>query len=119
MGAIEGLKILVAMFTVIPFRKSHFSEDMAKYLPLTIIIGALYGVFAGTVYSGLALVLPTFASASIMLLTVYLLNGFFHVDGLIDFGDGLAAFGDRQKKLSAMKDVRVGAGGLILALLIT
>jgi adenosylcobinamide-GDP ribazoletransferase len=119
MGAIDGLKTLVAMFTVIPVRKSHFSEETSEYLPLTIIIGALYGVFAGTIYSGLALILPTFASAAIMLLTIYLLNGFFHVDGLIDFGDGIAAFGDKQKKLSAMKDVRVGAGGLILALLTT
>ncbi len=119
MGAIEGLKTLVAMFTVIPVRKSQFSEETVKYLPLTIIIGAFYGILAGIVYVGLALILPTFASAAIMLLTVHLLNGFFHVDGLTDFGDGIAAFGDKKKRLSAMKDVRVGAGGLILALLTT
>ncbi len=119
MGAIRGLKSLMAIFTVIPIREGQFSEEVVKYLPLTIIVGVFYGVLAGVIYAGLAFVLPAFASAAIMLLIVYLLNGFFHVDGLVDFGDGIAAFGDKQKKLSAMKDTRVGAGGLILTILIT
>ena len=119
MGAIKGIKSLMALFTIIPIHGAQFSEEVFKYLPLTVLIGAFYGVLAGFVLVGLEFVLPPFASAAIMLLTVYLLNGFFHVDGLIDFGDGIAAFGDKQKKLSAMKDTRVGAGGLIFALLIT
>ncbi len=119
MGVIKGLKSLMALFTIIPIRGGQFSEEVFKYLPLTVLVGAFYGVLAGLLLVGLEFVLPPFASAAIMLLIVYLLNGFFHVDGLVDFGDGIAAFGDKQKKLSAMKDTRVGAGGLIFALLIT
>ena len=119
MGVINGLKSLFALFTVIPIKGGEFSEEVARYLPLTPVVGAVYGVLAGLLLVGLEFVLPPFPSAAIMLLAVYLLNGFFHVDGLIDFGDGIAAFGDKQKKLQAMKDTKVGAGGVILALLVT
>ncbi|MHA1579878.1 MAG: adenosylcobinamide-GDP ribazoletransferase [Candidatus Freyarchaeota archaeon] len=113
------MKSLFALFTVIPIKGEEFSEDVARYLPLTPVVGAVYGVLAGLLLVGLEFVLPPFPSAAIMLLAVYLLNGFFHVDGLIDFGDGIAAFGDKQKKHQAMKDTKVGAGGVILALLVT
>jgi adenosylcobinamide-GDP ribazoletransferase len=119
MRPIKGLKSLLALFTIIPIKEEILTEETKKYLPLTSVIGALYGVVAGLVLVGLNFVLPPFPSAAIMLLTIYLLNGFLHIDGLIDFGDGITAFGDKEKKLSAMKDPKVGAGGLTLALLVT
>lgn len=119
MGPIRSLKSLMALFTIIPIRGGTVSEETAKYLPLTSAVGAFYGVVAGLLLVGLEFVLPPFPSAAIMLLAIYLLNGFLHADGLIDFGDGIAAFGDKKKKLSAMKDTKVGAGGVILALLTT
>nr|MDO8079754.1 adenosylcobinamide-GDP ribazoletransferase [Candidatus Freyarchaeota archaeon] len=119
MGPIRSLKSLLALFTIIPIRGAPISEETAKYLPLTSVVGAFYGVLAGLLLVGLNFVLPPFPSAAIMLLALYLLNGFLHMDGLIDFGDGIAAFGDKKKKLSAMKDPKVGAGGLTLALLVT
>ncbi|MEM3586059.1 MAG: adenosylcobinamide-GDP ribazoletransferase, partial [Candidatus Jordarchaeaceae archaeon] len=112
-------KSLISFFTIIPIRVDPLSEDTQKYLPLTPVIGAFYGIIAGLLFIGLNSLLPPFPSAAIMLLTVYLLNGFLHIDGLIDFGDGITAFGEREKKLSAMKDPRVGAGGVALVLLVT
>ncbi|MEM2145932.1 MAG: adenosylcobinamide-GDP ribazoletransferase, partial [Candidatus Jordarchaeaceae archaeon] len=119
MGPVRGLKSLLALFTIIPIRGEIISEETAKYLPLTAVIGVFYGVLAGLLFVGLNFILPPFPSAAIMLLAIYLLNGFLHMDGLIDFGDGITAFGDREKKLSAMKDPKVGAGGVTLALLVT
>lgn len=119
MGPIKGLKSLLALFTIIPIKEDILTEETKKYLPLTSVIGVLYGILAGLIISGLNFVLPPFPSAAIMLLTIYLLNGFLHMDGLIDLGDGITAFGDREKKLSAMKDPKVGAGGVTLALLVT
>jgi adenosylcobinamide-GDP ribazoletransferase len=119
MGLIRGLKSLLALFTIIPIRGEILSEETPKYLPLTTLVGVFYGVLAGLLFVGLNFILPPFPSAAIMLLAIYLLNGFLHMDGLIDFGDGITAFGDREKKLSAMKDPKVGAGGVTLALLVT
>jgi len=54
-----------------------------------------------------------------VLATVLLGSKFLHFDGLVDFGDGIVASGDREKHVAAMKDTRVGAGGIGLALLVT
>ncbi|MEM3526366.1 MAG: adenosylcobinamide-GDP ribazoletransferase, partial [Candidatus Jordarchaeaceae archaeon] len=97
MGLVQGLKSLISFFTIIPIRVDPLSEDTQKYLPLTPVIGAFYGIIAGLLFIGLNSLLPPFPSAAIMLLTVYLLNGFLHIDGLIDFGDGITAFGEREK----------------------
>ncbi|MEA4977225.1 MAG: adenosylcobinamide-GDP ribazoletransferase [Methanomassiliicoccaceae archaeon] len=54
-----------------------------------------------------------------VLATVLLGSKFLHFDGLVDFGDGIVASGDRDKHIAAMKDTRVGAGGIGLALVVT
>ena len=54
-----------------------------------------------------------------VLATVLLGSKFLHFDGLVDFGDGIVASGDREKHVAAMKDTRVGAGGIGLALIVT
>ncbi len=56
-------------------------------------------------------------SAIIVILVVHILNRFLHFDGLIDLGDGLVATGTPEKKLAAMKDTRVGAGGVSYGIL--
>ncbi|MGE4577844.1 MAG: adenosylcobinamide-GDP ribazoletransferase, partial [Candidatus Methanomethylophilaceae archaeon] len=54
-----------------------------------------------------------------VLATVLLGSKFLHFDGLVDFGDGIVASGDKDKHVAAMKDTRVGAGGIGLALVVT
>ena len=40
------------------------------------------------------------------------INGFNHLDGLIDFGDGIMVHGDADKKLAIMKDPIASVGGI-------
>lgn len=56
--------------------------------------------------------------AIVTLGTVMIGNKFLHFDGLVDFGDGMIASGDREKHVTAMKDTNVGAGGIGLALIV-
>ncbi len=42
------------------------------------------------------------------------MNGAQHVDGLLDFGDGIMCHGSRARKLSVMRDPQTGAGGFTL-----
>jgi adenosylcobinamide-GDP ribazoletransferase len=49
---------------------------------------------------------------------ILLLNGIQHVDGLLDFGDGLMCHGSRSRKLSVMRDPQTGAGGFALGLVV-
>lgn len=55
----------------------------------------------------------------LVILVVHGLNRFLHFDGLIDLGDGLIATGTHEKKLAAMKDTRVGAGGVGFGIMFT
>ena len=42
-----------------------------------------------------------------------------HLDGLLDLGDGLMAHGGREKRIAALTDLAVGAGGVGLGLVVT
>lgn len=119
MGAWSSLKLLFSFFTVIPVKHAGSLEEAAGHLALTSLVGAFYGIVAGVFLSVAELLIPPLPSATLALLVVSALNRFLHMDGLVDFGDGLTAVGSREEKLSAMKDVHVGAGGVAVALLVT
>lgn len=76
----------------------------------------LYGLFIGLVLAGTAIIsgifLPSLAVPIVVLVVLYVLTGLNHLDGLCDFGDALAAHGDPEQKIRAMKDVNVGVGGV-------
>jgi adenosylcobinamide-GDP ribazoletransferase len=75
-------------------------------------------VAGGTLFLLTSVVSPL-VSAVIVVLIVHGLNRFLHFDGLIDLGDGLIATGTKEKKLAAMKDTRVGAGGVGFGIMFT
>jgi len=58
-------------------------------------------------------------AAAVAVAGVILLSGAHHFDGLLDFGDGLMAQGDREKRTRALTDRYVGAGGIAAGLIVT
>ena len=85
-----------------------------QYMPLFPIIGAFTGLVAGTFAWVLESILPSLFVSALSLGTLLLLNGMQHVDGLLDFGDGLMCHGSRARKLKVMRDPQTGAGGVTL-----
>ena len=81
---------------------------------------------AGWVTGGIAAVLafliaprsPALAAAA-ALAAALLVTGFHHLDGLLDFGDGLMAHGSREKRVAALTDRAIGAGGVGLGITVT
>ncbi|MEM4523774.1 MAG: adenosylcobinamide-GDP ribazoletransferase [Archaeoglobaceae archaeon] len=66
--------------------------------------------FTGAII-GFLISIPSFFNLWIICLILYIaIEGINHVDGLADFGD--AFFAPKDKKASALKDVKVGAGGV-------
>jgi adenosylcobinamide-GDP ribazoletransferase len=47
------------------------------------------------------------------------LTGAHHFDGLLDFGDGLMAHGDRERRILALTDRNTGAGAIALGISVT
>lgn len=58
-------------------------------------------------------------AAAVAVAGVILLSGAHHFDGLLDFGDGLMAQGDREKRIRALTDRYVGAGAIAAGLVVT
>jgi adenosylcobinamide-GDP ribazoletransferase len=106
------IKAEFSLFTIIPVNiTGEDVEDLSKDFWLVPIIGLFYGLVAGGLFFLLRTTFNGFVSAILVILVVHMLNRFLHFDGLIDLGDGLVATGSPEKKLAAMKDTRVGAGG--------
>jgi len=112
---ISGLKNSVAFLTIFPVgMDADGIRQVASFMPLFPIIGALIGLLVGLMVWLLQLVLPQIVSAAIGVGLLLLINGAQHMDGLLDFGDGLMFHGSRAGKLRVMRDPSTGAGGFAL-----
>ena len=86
----------------------------AEYMPLFPLIGGFTGLVAGIFTWSLGSTFPSLLSGALGLGIIILLNGAQHVDGLLDFGDGIMCHGSRTRKLQVMRDPQTGAGGFVL-----
>ena len=92
-------------------------EKLMKHIYLFPVVGAVVGLLlAGIGYASSA-IFPPFLTSIIVMIFIYYLTGFNHIDGLADFGDGVAAHGTREKKIAAMRDTAVGTGGMIFCII--
>lgn len=77
------------------------------------VVGIVIGLLVGSVGFGLSLFLDPLLVALLVVVVYVVLTGIHHADGLADFADGLAAGGDRGKRLGAMKDLSTGSAGVV------
>ncbi len=121
-GGINGaFRAMLSFFTVIRMdvdeEDVHSMEENFWVAPLA---GLLVGLFATLV----GLVMWRFGfgplvDSVMMLACVYLVSKFLHFDGLVDFGDAMIATGDKEKRIRALKDTAIGAGGFGVAFIVT
>lgn len=92
-------------------------EKLMKHIYLFPVVGAIVGLLlAGAGYAS-SIVLPPILTSFVVIIFIYFLTGINHIDGLADFGDGVAAHGERDKKIAAMRDTAVGTGGMIFCII--
>ena len=88
--------------------------DIPKSSSYFVMVGLVQGaLLAATALWQQGSVFDPGLTAGITLFVLVLSNGGFHLDGLADTFDALAAKGDREKKLSVMKDGTIGPVGVI------
>jgi len=111
---------LFSLFPLVPVNVTGEDVDgLSRQFWLTPIVGAFNGAIAGAVfYFGHAHV-GALTSAALAVLAVHCVNRFLHFDGLIDLGDGLIATGAHEKRVAALKDTHVGAGGVSFGIMFT
>lgn len=122
----SAIKGLISFFTI--FRSDvgpKETDAMERNFHLAPVIGAIFAMILilEIVIFYILDYLVDFPMSSIFaitaLATVLIGSKFLHFDGLVDFGDGMVASGDREKHVRAMRDSNIGAGGFGVALIVT
>jgi adenosylcobinamide-GDP ribazoletransferase len=112
----KALLSLLQFTTILPLGKSQDLEYFARNSYLYPFAGYLVGSLVAVPVFFIAD--PTIAAA-VAIMLLLLLTGAHHFDGLLDFGDGLMAHGDRERRVRALTDRNVGAGAIALGISVT
>ena len=112
------IKSFIACFSTysrIPMPHVNLDSDDMKYaLMFFPFIGALIGIVEYLIYSiCVNYSIPNFFRACIMSVIPVFITGGIHIDGFMDTVDALSSYGDKEKKLSIMKDPNAGAFSII------
>lgn len=103
---------LLQFTTTLPLGKpqdlEHFARRSYLYPLAGYVIGALVAL---PIY----FIANQTIAAAVAIALLILITGAHHFDGLLDFGDGLMAHGDQEKRIRALTDKNVGAGAIALA----
>ncbi len=119
MGIVRGFKNCIAFLTIIPVGEDKDGmAQAASYMPLFPFVGAFVGFLAGAVVWILELTLPAIVAGILGVGFILLVNRAQHMDGLLDFGDGLLFHGAQKRRLRVMQDPHTGAGALILGVVV-
>jgi adenosylcobinamide-GDP ribazoletransferase len=112
----KAILSLLQFTTTLPLGKpqdiGHFARRSYLYPLAGYVIGVLVAL---PVY----FIANQTISAAVAVALLILITGAHHFDGLLDFGDGLMAHGDREKRIRALTDRNVGAGAIALAIATT
>lgn len=108
---IKALRNTFGFLTIIPVGMDFDMEEVAKSAWLFPLAGGVIAAIAATIFDVLGIFFSDGVSAAIALFALLALTGFHHLDGLLDFGDGLMRIGSAEERRSAMKDVNTGVGG--------
>jgi adenosylcobinamide-GDP ribazoletransferase len=92
-------------------------EKLMKHIYLFPVVGAVVGLLLAGVGYAFSTVFSPILSSFVVIISIYYLTGINHIDGLADFGDGVAAHTTREKKIAAMRDTTVGTGGMIFCII--
>lgn len=98
----------------IPFNGPVLTRSVI-YFPLA---GALIGICLAAAAWLLGIIVPAWPSAVLLLALWTALSGGLHMDGWMDTADGVLSHRSRERMLEIMKDSRVGAMGVLAAVLL-
>lgn len=94
------------------------AEVSGQSLAYFSLIGLALGSILLGIWYGLAFILPPPVVYALLIITLAILTGAHHLDGLIDTFDGVMAGKDRGERLQTMADTKVGAFGIAAIILL-
>ncbi|SFI96543.1 adenosylcobinamide-GDP ribazoletransferase [Thermoflavimicrobium dichotomicum] len=107
----------ITFFTRIPLPVRHPSDDFAKCAMWLPVVGLLVGGILALCDWIFSFLFPVWVRAVLDVAIWVYLTGGLHLDGLMDTADGLGSYRSRERVLEIMHDSRVGAMGVLAAIL--
>ncbi len=115
---VKELKNLFSFLTVFPVAMDEdLLTDCARNMWIFPLIGAFLGLLAGLFGWVVYQFLPGLVVGALALALLLWMTGLHHMDGLLDFGDGIMAHGSAEHKVEVMHDQLTGAGAIGLTLI--
>jgi adenosylcobinamide-GDP ribazoletransferase len=112
----KSLITLLQFTTILPLGKPQDLERFARHSYLYPVAGYIIG---GIVILPAFFITDRISAAALSIAGIFILTGAHHFDGLLDFGDGLMAHGGREKRVRALTDHQIGAGGIASGIIVT
>lgn len=119
-GVFGALKAMTGFFTVAGV---NVTEDDIRSMESRFWLAPVIGSVIGLLVTAICIILYqlnywNMSVAVIAIAVAYIISKFLHFDGLVDMGDGLIATGNTEKRIRALKDTAIGAGGVGAALIV-
>lgn len=118
---IDAWRLAVGTLTAVPMRPPRLVDRRTAGIAMVVAplaVVPLGVVAAGVLVAGHLLHLPALVSAFLALAAVITGNRAFHLDGLADTVDGLAASRDAERSLAVMKTGTAGPAGVVAVVLV-
>jgi adenosylcobinamide-GDP ribazoletransferase len=112
----SALLSLLQFTTILPLGKPQDFGKFARHSWLYPLAGYVVGCLAAVPVLFIA---DPLVAAAVAVAMVLIISGAHHFDGLLDIGDGLMAHGDKEKRILALTDRQVGAGGVTAGIVTT
>ncbi len=117
MGVFRGFIALLSFLTIYPTPARYRSiEEAASALPLAPIVGLLRGAPIYAIAYALSHSYPPHFIAGVSIALHMLVQGFLHIDGLVDFGEALLAHRFGRRAAEVVKDRYRGSYGIAVAI---
>jgi len=113
---LKEISSVFSFLTIIPSNNTDL-ETVARYMHVFPIIGIGIGLLIASIGFGLSFFLEPLIVALLVVVSIAIITGIHHTDGLADFADGLMTRGTKEKKCKAMKDLSTGSAGIVSVVL--
>jgi len=109
------LRFLAALqfLTIIPWRRQISAEELGRSVGYFPVVGILIGLILVGLNYLLSLGLPPAVVNVLLVLSLVVLGGALHLDGLVDTCDGIAGHKTPEERWQVMHDSRAGGFGII------
>ncbi|HWE90401.1 MAG TPA: adenosylcobinamide-GDP ribazoletransferase [Pseudonocardiaceae bacterium] len=115
-----GLRLALSWLTILPVPTGAVDRRTAAWaIGLAPLVGALLGLFAAGLLTGLVLAhVPALVSGLLVVGALALATRGMHIDGLADTADGLGCYGPPERALAVMKDGSAGPFAVVTLIIV-